>query len=207
MTLSTCFRPSIESCLPTGSRDPNSSRASARYRTSVTSVLLPLPDTPVTAVNVPSGNSTSRPLRLCWRAPLTTRRLPLPVRRSLGMGTMRSPRRKAPVMERGSSRRASSRPLAMISPPCSPAPGPMSMTQSAVRMVSSSCSTTSTVLPRSRSRVSVAISFALSRWCRPIEGSSRMYSTPISVVPIWVASRICCASPPESVCDVRLTVR
>ena len=44
---------------------------------------------------------------------------------------------------------------ATISPPCSPAPGPMSMIQSAVRMVSSSCSTTRTVLPRSRSRVSV----------------------------------------------------
>ena len=37
-------------------------------------------------------------------------------------------------------------------PPCSPAPGPMSTTQSAVRMVSSSCSTTMSVLPRSRSR-------------------------------------------------------
>ncbi len=33
-------------------------------------------------------------------------------------------------------------------PPCSPAPGPMSTTQSAVRMVSSSCSTTISVLPR-----------------------------------------------------------
>ncbi len=35
-------------------------------------------------------------------------------------------------------------------PPCSPAPGPMSMIQSAVRIVSSSCSTTMIVLPRSR---------------------------------------------------------
>ena len=53
-------------------------------------------------------------------------------------------------------------------PPCSPAPGPMSTTQSAVRMVSSSCSTTISVLPRSRSRVSVSISRRLSRWCRPM---------------------------------------
>ena len=37
-------------------------------------------------------------------------------------------------------------------PPCSPAPGPMSTAQSATRMVSSSCSTTMRVLPRSRSR-------------------------------------------------------
>jgi hypothetical protein len=50
----------------------------------------------------------------------------------------------------------------------------MSTTWSAARIVSSSCSTTITVLPRSRSRSSVAISRALSRWCRPIDGSSRM---------------------------------
>ena len=111
------------------------------------------------------------------------------------------------MIERSSPRTASSGPFAMISPPCSPAPGPMSMTQSAVRIVSSSCSTTSTVLPRSRSRVSVAISFALSRWWSPIDGSSRMYSTPISVVPIWVASRIRCASPPERLTLARSRVR
>ena len=58
--------------------------------------------------------------------------------------------------------------------PCSPAPGPRSTTWSADRIVPSSCSTTITVLPRSRSRSSVEISFRLSRWCSPIEGSSRM---------------------------------
>ena len=111
------------------------------------------------------------------------------------------------MIERGSPRTASSGPLAITWPPCSPAPGPMSMTQSAVRIVSSSCSTTRTVLPRSRSRVSVAMSFALSRWWSPIEGSSRMYRTPISVVPIWVASRMRCASPPDRLIDDRLRVR
>ena len=110
-------------------------------------------------------------------------------------------------MDRGSARTTSSGPFAMISPPCSPAPGPMSMTQSAVRIVSSSCSTTSTVLPRSRSRVSVAISLALSRWWSPIDGSSRMYRTPISVVPIWVARRIRWASPPERLMLARSRVR
>ena len=44
-------------------------------------------------------------------------------------------------------------PSAMTRPPCSPAPRPMSMSQSDARMVSSSCSTMTTVLPRSRSRV------------------------------------------------------
>ena len=41
-------------------------------------------------------------------------------------------------------------------------------------IVASSCSTTISVLPRSRSRISVSISRRLSRWCRPIDGSSRM---------------------------------
>ena len=111
------------------------------------------------------------------------------------------------MIERGAARTASSGPDAMISPPCSPAPGPMSTTQSAVRIVSSSCSTTSRVLPRSRRRVSVAISFALSRWWSPMEGSSRMYSTPTRELPIWVARRIRWASPPDSVELVRSIVR
>ena len=64
-------------------------------------------------------------------------------------------------------------PLTTTWPPCSPAPGPMSTTQSEVLMVSSSCSTTISVLPRSRSRTSVSISRWLSRWCSPIDGSSR----------------------------------
>ena len=37
----------------------------------------------------------------------------------------------------------------------------------------------------------------LSRWCRPIDGSSRMYMTPTSPEPIWLASRMRCASPPR----------
>ena len=38
----------------------------------VTSELLPAPETPVTAVNTPSGNETSTPLKLFSRAPRTT---------------------------------------------------------------------------------------------------------------------------------------
>ena len=44
-------------------------------------------------------------------------------------------------------------PSATISPPWTPAPGPMSTTWSAARIASSSCSTTITVLPRSRRRL------------------------------------------------------
>ena len=54
------------------------------------------------------------------------------------------------------------------------AAGPKSITKSAARIVSSSCSTTITVLPISLIRQRVANNFSLSRWCKPILGSSSM---------------------------------
>ena len=74
-------------------------------------------------------------------------------------------------------------------------------------MVSSSCSTTIRVLPKSRRCFSVPKSLSLSRWCRPMDGSSRIYSTPIRDEPIWVASRIRWLSPPERVPAERESVR
>ena len=59
-------------CLPGTVRAPCSSLASALYRMSLTSVDLPEPDTPVTAMKQPSGNATSTSRRLCSLAPLTT---------------------------------------------------------------------------------------------------------------------------------------
>ena len=50
---------------------------------------------------------------------------------------------------------------------------------------------------------SVASSRRLSRWCRPIDGSSSTYSTPVSCEPICVASRMRWPSPPESVAALR----
>ena len=70
-----------------------------------------------------------------------------------------------------------------------------------------SCSTTITVLPMSRRRFSVSSSRALSRWCRPIDGSSSTYMTPVRPEPIWLASRMRCASPPESVSAERSSDR
>ena len=55
------------------------------------------------------------------------------------------------------------------------------------------------VLPRSRRFFKVASSLSLSRWCRPMEGSSRIYSTPIREEPIWVARRMRWLSPPDKV--------
>ena len=59
---------------------------------SLTRVDLPDPDTPVTAMNMPSGNATSTPRRLCSLAPLTTTSLVLErFRRVLGTGMTSRP--------------------------------------------------------------------------------------------------------------------
>ena len=117
----------------------------------MTSVDLPEPETPVTATNSPSGNVTSMSRRLCSRAPRTVSSRPgVRGRRTVGdrdlpaAGEVRAGERVRVLEQvlRPCRRRTTW-------PPCSPAPGPMSTTQSAVRMVSSSCSTTIRVLPRS----------------------------------------------------------
>ena len=173
----------------------------------MTSVDLPLPDTPVTAVNVPERHREVDVAQVVLAGALDDERLAAalaPLRRDRH-GSLAAQVRAGDRARLGQERLQ--RPVGDDLAAVLAGPGPMSTTQSAVRIVSSSCSTTSTVLPRSRSRVSVAMSLALSRWWRPIDGSSRMYRTPIRVVPIWVASRIRCASPPDSVTLVRSSVR
>ncbi len=92
---------------------------------SFTSVDLPLPETPVTTMNRPSGNSTSMFLRLCSRAPCSTSFLPLPRPPLGGLLDARAPERYWPVSDSGFARdvlRASRRPPG--SRPAGPAPGP-----------------------------------------------------------------------------------
>ena len=55
----------------------------------------------------------------------------------------------------------------------------------------------------SRSRVRVSSRRSLSRWCRPMDGSSKTYITPVSPEPICEASRMRWASPPDKVPDWR----
>ena len=65
-----------------------------------TSVDLPEPDTPVTAISVPSGNDTSIPCRLFSRAPTTVTCRYLSIgRRTCGIGMLRRPDRYAPVTD------------------------------------------------------------------------------------------------------------
>ena len=74
-------------------------------------------------------------------------------------------------------------------------------------MASSSCSTTKTVLPMSRRCRRVSIKRSLSRWCKPIEGSSSTYMTPVNPEPICDAKRIRWDSPPDKVSADRSSER
>ena len=53
--------------------------------------------------------------------------------------------------------------------------------------------------PISLNVFNVDSSLALSLGCKPIDGSSSIYKTPINCDPIWVAKRILCDSPPDNV--------
>ncbi|CAO0837939.1 hypothetical protein SMICM17S_04068 [Streptomyces microflavus] len=131
----------------------------AAVNTSETSVDLPEPATPVTTVSTPVGNDTSSPLRLCRSAPRTGRR-PVGERNSPLSGVRR--RRHRPVSV-SASRSRSNGPSKTTCPPSAPARGPMSTMWSATAITSGSCSTTSTVLPLSRSRTSRSPSRPTSR--------------------------------------------
>ena len=110
---------------------------------SLTSVLFPEPHTPVTAVNVPSGKATSMSFRLCARAPRTVsvRFFGRPAAARPVAGLLVAAQ-VGPGQRAGGSSRSSTSPWRRCRPPWRPAPGPMSITWSAERIVSSSCSTT-----------------------------------------------------------------
>ena len=100
-------------------------------------------------MNCPSGNADGQVAQVvlarALHHQLPARRL-RPAdrrRRDRPRGRTGRPRSTTPRSPAGPS----TEPLCTMWPPCSPAPGPMSTIQSAVRMVSSSCSTTISVLP------------------------------------------------------------
>ena len=133
------------------------------------SELLPEPATPVRTHRTPSGMSTSTFLRLCVEA-LRTSSTPDGSRTS-SLSDARSSRcRPVTVLL---LRSASKVPSKTTSPPALPAPGPRSTTWSAIAIVSGLCSTTSTVLPLSRSWSSSWFIRSMSCGCSPIVGSSK----------------------------------
>ena len=98
-------------------------------------------------------------------------------------------------------------PCATNSPPCVPASGPISIIISAAFIMSSSCSTTITVLPKSRRFFKTVINRSVSFGCRPILGSSKIYMEPTKLLPNEVAKLMRCDSPPESVAEFRFKVK
>ena len=133
------------------------------------SELLPEPATPVTTTSTPSGMSTSTSCRLWVPAPRTSS-APDGVRTD-GLRAARSSRCR-PVRV-PLARSPSTVPSKTTSPPAVPAPGPRSTTWSAIAIVSGLCSTTSTVLPLSRSCSSRSFIRWMSCGCSPIVGSSK----------------------------------
>ena len=132
------------------------------------SELFPDPATPVTTTNTPSGMSTSTFCRL-WRLAPRTSITPDGVRTD-GFNAARSSRcRPVSVLL---VRSPSTVPSNTTSPPSVPARGPRSTTWSAMAIVSGLCSTTSTVLPLSRSRNSRSFIRSMSCGCSPTVGSS-----------------------------------
>ena len=93
------------------------------------SVDLPEPETPVTHTNRLTGSARSIFFRLFPRAPRSLKTRVLSKRRRfLGTAISSAPERYCPVREAGFLRICSGEPSATTSPPCSPAPGPMSST-------------------------------------------------------------------------------
>ncbi len=158
------------------------------------SELLPEPATPVTTTSTPSGMSTSTSRRLCFAAPRISR---VPVgSRTVSFREVRSSRCRPVSVPL--PRSPSKVPSKQTVPPTEPAPGPRSTTWSAIAITCGLCSTTSTVLPLSRSRSSSSFMRWMSWGCRPIVGSSKTYVTSVSEEPRWRIIFVRCASPPES---------
>ena len=167
----------------------------------------PEPDTPVIHVNNPIGIFTDIFWRLFSEALIIFIFLSDGFFLLDGIWILFSPLRYLAVRDFLFLRIALISPSAHISPPCLPAPGPISIIWSADLIASSSCSTTMTVFPRFLRYLRVLINFSLSLWCKPIEGSSRIYVTPTKPAPIWLANLILWFSPPDKVSALLSSVK
>ena len=116
-------------------------------RLSRTSAVFPAPDGPASAVSRCSGKAAVTSCRL-YRSPISRAICPPgPGRAGRSRGTAAAPARNGPMIECGSVSSWPGVPWAITVPPWRRPPGPSSMTQSAARMSSRSCSTTTTELP------------------------------------------------------------
>ena len=133
------------------------------------SELLPEPATPVRTTSTPSGMSTSTSCRLWVSAPRTSRTSDEV--RTCAFRAARSSRWRPVIVPL--LRSPSTVPSNITWPPSVPALGPRSTTWSAIAIASGLCSTTSTVLPLSRSCSSSSFIRSMSCGWSPIVGSSK----------------------------------
>ena len=163
ITLSIFSRPFTHLHFPGLSLALFNSFAIVLYNTSFINVLFPEPETPVTQLNKPNGNLTLIFFKLFSVALHTSITFPFTCFLLVfGVFICFLPLKYWPVIEGSHSFISSAVPCAITCPPCTPAPGPISIIWSAAYIVSSSCSTTNNVFPKSLSFFNVAKSFSLS---------------------------------------------
>ena len=179
-------------------------------RLSSTSVVLPEPDTPVTAVSRARGTSASSGFTVCsasvsrWMAP---RANTSPASSGSRTRTLAAPDRKPPMDEAGAASTAARDPCAMTRPPPAPAAGPISTIWSAWRRMCVSWSTMTTELPSAMRSRMTSSSPSMLDGCSPMDGSSSTYSTPVVRLRTARASCTRCRSPVDSVALARSSAR
>lgn len=163
----------------------------AGTRLSSTIVVFPDPDTPVTTVILPTGILRSRGCTVCI-GPVVILIVPRENRDSSAarLRTTGSipPEMYGPMIEPGSDATCWTVPCDTTVPPFLPAPGPISISQSADLSALTSWSTRMTEFPCSTRSPTMAIMPSRFEGCRPIDGSSRTYITPVVRFLIALAS-------------------
>ena len=207
----TCAMPSASTAFTCPGRAvPFTLACSAGMRLSRMRVVLPLPDTPVTTVSRPLGRSSSSGFTV-WMA--SVERWMRPSANSSFSGvrgrawTPARPARNGPIWEAAFASISGMAPCAMMCPPFAPASGPISMSQSASFKIWVSWSTSTTELPSAMRSCITSVRPSMLEGCRPMDGSSSTYSTPVVRLRTARASCIRWRSPVERVDAARSSVR
>ena len=189
---------------------PQDLASSAGTRLSSTSVVLPEPETPVTTVSLRLGIFASSGFTVCI-APVLRVIAPYSnifVGSACCLTGGRSAlSRNLPIFEFLSCISCSTVPCAIIFPPAAPAPGPISIIWSATESICTSWSTRITELPSATRSFITPVSPTILEGCRPIDGSSSTYKTPVVRLRTARASCILWRSPVESVDAARSSDR
>ena len=169
-------------------------------------MVFPEPDTPATTVMHPRGMPTSMGCTV-WMADVAMRMAPLENTSPSGTlsrtTTGSSPLRYGAMMDPGSASTSSTVPWDTTVPPPLPAPGPISTIQSAILRALTSWSTMTTELPWSTRSRTISIIPSRLDGCRPMDGSSRTYITPVVRFLSALASCTLWRSPVDSVDPAR----